>query len=88
MRLVDGASRGQRGVAIAEDDRHDHPDGPAQPLDRMCSEIRVLVDTGRDFRMRELHQQRAAAPEQQDVLAVHPACDRVIRVKARSHQPN
>src|SRR5947208_1544021 len=43
MRLVDGASRGQRGVAIAEDDRHDHPDGPAQPLDRMCSEIRVLV---------------------------------------------
>ena len=56
VRLVHGARRRQGGLAIPEDDGHGHPDRSAQPADRLRTEVRVLVDRGRDLRMRKLHQ--------------------------------
>src|SRR5258708_35281946 len=74
-----GAARGGQGcVAIAELDRHRHPDRAAQAADRMLAKIRMLVAPRRHLRMCQLHQQGASATQQQDVLAVDPPRDRVL----------
>jgi hypothetical protein len=44
----------------------------------------MLVDAGRDHGMRQLHQQRTPASQQEDVLAVDPPRDRVLVEEARS----
>ena len=70
MHLVDRAGGGQGGLALAEDDCHRHQHGAAKASNRIGAEIRVLVDARGDLGVRQLHQQRAAATKQEDVLAV------------------
>jgi diacylglycerol kinase len=45
----------------------------------MAPEIGVLIDAGRDLRMRDLHEERGGAPEEQEELAVQAARDRAVR---------
>jgi hypothetical protein len=69
---------GQRGVAIAENDRHRHPDRASQTANGVGAEVRVLVHSRRHLGMRQLHQQRSPSSKQKDVLAVDPQRDRVL----------
>ena len=85
--LIDCASGGRSGVTVAEDDRHGQEQRPSQAADRMPSEVRVLVDTGGNFWMRDLHQQCPSTTEEgQGVFAIDPADDRIFREESRTHR--
>jgi len=53
----------------------------------MLTKVRVLIDARRHLRMGKLHEQRSAAPEKKHVLAIDPAGDRILAVKAGLHRP-
>ena len=72
VHLVDSAGGRQGSLPLAEDDRHRHQHCAAQTPDGMGAEIRMFVDARGDLGMRKLHQQGAAATQQENVLAVHP----------------
>src|ERR1051326_6237544 len=86
VRLVNHAGSGERGLAVAEHDRHRHVDGPSQTPNGMRAKVRVLVDPRGDLGMGKLHQQRAPTAEEQDILTIHTTCDRAFRIEAFSHQ--
>ena len=55
---------------LVEHDRPHGAHGAVKPGERILLKTAVLGDTGGDFRMRELHQQRPPTGEQQNHLAV------------------
>src|SRR6202043_963898 len=75
----------KRRLALAEDDRHRHHDGAAKAPDRTGAKVRVIVDPGRDLWVSQLHEQRAAAAQQQDVLAIDATGYRIVFVESWSH---
>ena len=83
--LVDGAGCRERGLAASEDDGHRHQERPAKAAEWMGSKVGVLVHTGRDLRMSQLHEKRSPAPKEQDVLTVDPAGYRIVAVKPGLH---
>src|SRR6266850_816439 len=85
MYLIDRARSAQRSLAVAENYSHRHPDRAAEAADGVRAKVRMLIHTGGDFGMRDLHEQRATASEQEDVLAVYAPGDRVLREQAGPH---
>jgi hypothetical protein len=78
VNLVDRSSRAESSFSIAEDNGHRHEDRASQPPDWVGAKIGVLVHARRDLRVRQLHQQCPAAAEKENVLAIHPARDRIL----------
>src|SRR5205085_4827724 len=76
------AERPFGGRRVGEDDRERRVDGAQKTRDRSAPEAGVLVDTGRDQRMRDLHQERSRTAEQEEALAVDAARDGVDRENA------
>ena len=82
VHALDAAHRRQRLGGATEHDRQGQLERSNQPLQRLLLEAAVLGDAGGDQRMGHLQEQRPAAAEQQDRLAVHPPGDAVGREKA------
>jgi len=77
VHAVDAAQRAVGARAVAEYDRESGVDGADQAGQRRAPEIRVLIHTGGDERMRDLHEERGRPPEKQKALAVDASRDRV-----------
>jgi diacylglycerol kinase len=77
MHAIDPAERAFSTRAVTEDDREGGVDRAEQAGQGRPPEIGVLIDPGRDERMRDLHEQRRGPAEEQEALAVDTSRDRV-----------
>jgi diacylglycerol kinase len=77
MHAIDPAERAFSTPAVTEDDREGGVDRAEQAGQGRPPEIGVLIDPGRDERVRDLHEQRRGPAEEQEALAVDTSRDRV-----------
>jgi hypothetical protein len=79
---ADAADDGPPLLRVPEDHGQRRVDRAPQAIEGAPGEVAVVGDAGRDERMRDPHQQRAAAAEEQDRLAVDAP-----RERPRTEQP-
>lgn len=74
-----------RPARLREDHGERRVEGAAQPADRVPPEVRVLFDPGGHEGMRDLHEQRGGAAEEEEQLAVQPPRDGLLGQERVGH---